>query len=320
MDDYGYYGGAEPAWLIASLLAFSFFLFVFALAAYIVNAIFLMKLLKNAGHRTPIAAWVPIWNTVALMQIGGIKQPWIWALIFVGGSLVAGMIPYIGFFISLGILVAAIIVTIYLAKGVQAGVGKESTGGIVLAVLLPIIWVIWISLASDKSNYDREAAIREGSKMPWNWFGESDLYEPFGVTAPAAAGSYQQPQGYAPPQGGYAPAPQPPQSYGPPAPAYAPPVAPEAPVAPAPAVPTYEPPVEETASQDEISNGESWKDDSAAPATSAYTPPVAPGSENAADESAPEVTTTPPAPPRPSIPHLPRSREELEEGDGNRII
>ena len=308
--DYEYYGsGAEVAGLLAVLAAFGFFMFIFAVAAYVVNAIFLMKLLKNAGHKNPVAAWVPIWNTVSLMQIGGIKQPWIWALIFVGGSLVAGMIPYVGFILSLGILVAAVIVTIYLAKGVQAGVGHGSTGGIVLAVLLPIIWVIWISLASDKSRYDRDAAIREGSRMPWNWFGESDLYEPFGVSAPAAAyaGGYQQSApSYGQPQGFQAPAapPAPPAAPSYQQPTYGAPQPPQAPVAPA-AAP------------------EGWSE-TPQPPTSAFTPPAAPATEpegTADGADTPEVPTTPTAPPRFSAPLPPRSREDFEEGgEGNRTI
>lgn len=304
--DYEYYGsGAEVASLLAAVVVFGFFFFFIAVAAYVVKAIFLMKLLKNAGHKTPVAAWVPIWNTVSLMQIGGIKQPWIWALVFVGGSLVASMIPYVGFILSLGILVVAVIVTIYLAKGVQAGVGTGSTGGIVLAVLLPIIWVIWISLASDKSKYDRDAAIREGSQMPLNWFGDSDLYEPFGATAPAAAyaGGYQQPsQGYSQPQGFQAPAtPAPPAAPGYQQPTYAAPEPPQAPAAPA------------------ASGG--WSEP-AQPPTSAFTPPPAPAQPEAVqDESvAPELPTTPPAPPRFSAPLPPRSRDDFEDGGENRTI
>lgn len=304
--DYEYYGsGAEVASLLAVVVVFGFFFFIIAVAAYVVKAIFLMKLLKNAGHKTPVAAWVPIWNTVSLMQIGGIKQPWIWALVFVGGSVVASMIPYVGFILSLGILVAAVMVTIYLAKGVQAGVGTGSTGGIVLAVLLPIVWVIWMALASDKREYDRDAAIREGSRMPWNWFGESDLYEPFGATAPAAAyaGGYQQPsQGYSQPQGFQAPAAAaPPAAAGYQQPTYAAPEPPQAPAAPA--------------------APQRWSE-TPQPPTSAFTPPPAPAQPEAVqDESvAPELPTTPPAPPRFSAPLPPRSSDDFEDGGENRTI
>lgn len=193
VDKLDYYSesGLGVDGLLAALATFGLFVFAFAVAVYVVNAIFLMKLLKNSGHKTPAAAWVPIWNTVSLMQVGGIKRPWIWALIFFGGNVVAGMIPYVGFIISLAILVAVVTVTIYLVKGVQAGVGTGSTGGIVLAILFPLIWVIWMAVASGKSKYDRDAAIREGSQMPFNWFGESDLYEPFGVSAPAAPSQHR---------------------------------------------------------------------------------------------------------------------------------
>ena len=214
--DYGYeyYGGSGVE--TAIVLGILFFSFLFAVVLYVINAIFLMKLLKNAGHKTPIAAWVPLWNTVSLMELGGIRQPWIWALIFFAGSAIGGAIPVVGVVLSLAVMVAAIIVTVYLAKGVQAALGIDSVGGIVLAVLLPVIWVIWMAIASGKvQRYNVEAAVAQGASMPINWVGNSDVYAPFGLNAPAYAQGHQgyQSQGYQAPQAqGYA-APQPNDPY-----------------------------------------------------------------------------------------------------------
>ena len=165
-----------------------------------------MKLLKNAGHKTPVSAWIPIWSTNSLLEIGGIKQPWIWTLLIIVGSSIGNMIPVLGVFIAIAAMVIAVILTIYMAKGVQAGVGTGSTGGIVLAVLVPIAWIIWMAIASGKTAYNKEAAIAQGSTMPMNWFGESDLYAPFGVVnypqhnAPQNPYGGTQSQQYAPPQ------------------------------------------------------------------------------------------------------------------------
>lgn len=189
--EYEYYGdGSSAAALIALLMAFFAVFSIFAVAAYVVTSIFLMKLFRNAGHKTPGSAWVPVWNTASLFEIGGIRKPWAWVLVLYAGSFVSGLIPVIGSILSFGLIALAVVLTIYLAKGVQAGVGTGGTGGIVLAVLLPIVWIIWMAMASDKAPYNREAAIAEGAAMPMNWFGDSDPYAPFGVGT--ASPSYQQ--------------------------------------------------------------------------------------------------------------------------------
>lgn len=248
-DNYNYapgYTGAEDTVGLAFLGALAVFTVFFVVIFYVVNAIFLMKLLKNAGHRAPGSAWVPIWNQVSLAEIGGIKQPWIWMLIIFAGSFVAGLIPVIGFILSLVLLAASIILMVYIAKGVQAGLGIDSIGGIVLAVVVPLAWIIWMAIASGKRNYDKNAALQEGATFPMNWFGESDRLAPFGASSnfysysqqnnggtPSPA--WQQPQGkqpYSAPgaQGSWNPSTPPQQGYEQAqAPTYQPPQAPEAP-------------------------------------------------------------------------------------------
>jgi len=165
---------------------------LFAVIYYVVNAIFLMKLLKNSGHRSPAAAWVPFWNQAALTELGGIRKPWIWVLVLFGVNILAGLIPVVGFLLSLAGLAAAIVLMVYIAKGVQAGLGINSTGGLVLAVIVPLAWIIWMSIASGKRKYNLGAALSEGDRFPMNWFGESDRLAPFG--APVAGNSYGQSQ------------------------------------------------------------------------------------------------------------------------------
>lgn len=237
--DYDYYHGGDAA-LLAALAGFTLILLLFAVASYVVMGIFLMKLLKNAGHRIPVSAWVPLWNTVSLMEIGGIKQPWIWTAILFGGSLIGSAIPFVGPIITLGIYILAVILTIYLAKGVQGALGLNSVGGIILAVLVPVVWVVWMAVRSDKNSFDREVALAQGGAMPMNWFGESDRHAPFDWIEP----SYQ-PTGYAQSQpdfhSGY-----PAKEY--PAPGYTEPTYPEAPVAPAQQPTTSAEPTEPTPS------------------------------------------------------------------------
>lgn len=205
--NYGYNGGGggEDAAFLAIFGAFMFVGFLLAVVIYVVTAIFLMKLLRNAGHKSPAAAWVPLWNQVALFEIAGIKQPWAWVGVIFGASIISNFIPLVGIVISLAILAASIVLSVYMAKGVQAGLGINSVGGIVLAVLVPLAWIIWMSVASGKRKYDRNAALMEGGSLPMNWFGENDRLAPFGVAGTPAYGAYSQSQQY----GGSAP-----QNYG----------------------------------------------------------------------------------------------------------
>lgn len=164
------------------LFATGFILFMLAFAAvfYVINAIFLMKLLKNAGHKNPVAAWVPLWNTVTLFEVAGIKGPWIWVAIFFASGLVSG-IPVLGSIIAIGVLVISIILTIWMAKGVHAGLGFESVGGIVLAIFLPFIWLIWVALKSDSVPYNLNAAISNGNTLPIDWFKGGNPYQSFNL-------------------------------------------------------------------------------------------------------------------------------------------
>lgn len=197
----GYYdsGNVDPG-ALAALAAFGVFFLLLAVALYAVNAIFLTKILKNAGHKSPIAAWVPVWNMAALMDVGGIKQPWIWTLVIFAGSVIGGSIPGIGFILSLAVFVASVIVTIWLARGLQGALRTGGTGGIVLAVLVPIAWVIWMGVVSGRNRYDRGTALREGDSMPMNWFGSGDRNASF--PGEAAQGSWNANPGYGnqPPQ------------------------------------------------------------------------------------------------------------------------
>jgi len=207
MSTYGGYGGGEDAAFLAALAFLGLFGLLVGLAVYAINAIFLMKILKNAGHKNPVAAaWVPIWNTASLMEVGGIKQPWIWTAIIFGGSFLGSLIPGVGFIVSLAVFVVTVIVTIWLAKGLQAALRTGGTGGIVLAVLLPVVWVIWMGVVSGRERYDRSAALREGGTMPMNWFGDGDRNGSFpnepSYAQPAQSGfqTAPEPQQYQAPQ------------------------------------------------------------------------------------------------------------------------
>lgn len=167
-------GGVDEGTL-AVLGFFAVFVLLIAAALYVVQAIFLSKILKNADHKSPVAgAWVPIWNTASLLQVGGIKQAWAWTAVLLVGGLLGSHIPFLGPVISIAMIVLGVLLYIWLAKGLQAALRTGGTGGIVLAVLLPFVWIIWMGVVSGRNRYDRESAFLAGGELPINWFGEGD--------------------------------------------------------------------------------------------------------------------------------------------------
>ena len=311
------YGGDAAA--LGALLVFGAFALLIGLALYAVQAIFQTKILRNAGYSNPVAgAWVPVWNLASLLQVGGIKQAWRWTLIVIGLNILGSAIPGVGIIFSLAVVVLMVILYIWLAKGLQAALRTGGTGGIVLAVLVPFAWIIWMGIVSGRERYDRTAALREGGAMPMDWLGSDDRNAPFPgepaeghwdtrandgegpvYGAPAASqGSWNgQPAG---PQ-----APQPAPGYGAPqSPQAQPPVyggpqqaAPSAPAAyPYPSVPPR---------QDPEQGGFSL-------------PPVVRPEESRDAQDVPPIPT-PPAPPRYSAP-LPPQEAAKDGPDGNRTV
>ncbi|HRJ06135.1 MAG TPA: DUF5684 domain-containing protein [Candidatus Saccharibacteria bacterium] len=137
-DGYYYYsqndynGTLDPAVATAIMLGTLFF----AIVAYVVTAIFLSMVFKKAGVEG-WKAWVPVYNTWVLLELGD-KPGWI-SLLSLGG-----IIPFVGFIPA---IVAAVF--IYMAMytvGLKFG---KSGAFVLLAIFLPLVWVIW--LAVDKT-------------------------------------------------------------------------------------------------------------------------------------------------------------------------
>lgn len=163
-------GGEDFGGLLLLLGGLLLIFSVFLVAIYIVGAIFQMRLMKAAGHRTPGAAWVPIWSTAALLETAGLRGPWPWVGVLFGASFLGGLIPYVGILVTIATSVISVMLFIWAAKGIQAGTGLDSTGGIVLAVFMPLIWLIWMGVRAPKTGYDREAAIAAAGTFPIRWF------------------------------------------------------------------------------------------------------------------------------------------------------
>lgn len=221
-DDYG-------AGYAGLLLAYSFVIFLVAIAAYVLSSFFLMKIFQKAGVQGAWRAWVPVYNIMVFFKLGDLS-PWL-VLYGLGGALLLSWIG-IGFIFSLALGVFSVMAA--------WRVGLKLQKDAVWTVLYFFLSIVWMGiLAFDKSRWNANIA-----PAPWaanGFLGDRTVWD--GVPAQSAAvapGYGAAPQGYAPPAQGYAP--PAPQGYAPPAqPGYAPPAAPAAPVTGAPATPPAPP-------------------------------------------------------------------------------
>jgi hypothetical protein len=225
---YDYPDGAALA-LYAGL---AIFWFIFAIGAYILSSIFLMKIFEKAGVQGKWRAWVPVYNFMVFSKLGDLS-PWL-ILIAIGASIVLGWIPVIGSIVG----IAAFVVTLLAAWRVGLKLQKEAVW-LILYFFLSIVWLGILGFDKSRWNTAIPAA-------PWAGNGFlSDRTVWAGIPSQAPAGGYpvnpatQPAPGAYPPPAGYEP-PAPPAGYEPPA-GYTPPPAAAAPPAAAPQPPTTPP-------------------------------------------------------------------------------
>lgn len=130
--DYGttsYVSNASDAETSAIIAGLTVFYVIVAIAAYIFTAIFLSKIFKKAAIPSWIA-WVPIYNTWKILEIGGQKGFWAPLL----------LVPIVNY-VSIVFLVIA-------QYNIGLKLGK-SGAFVVLGIFLPVVWYVW--LAVDKS-------------------------------------------------------------------------------------------------------------------------------------------------------------------------
>lgn len=120
-----------------------FGLLIFA-AFYVVGALFLSKIFKKAGVPSWIA-WVPFYNMWKLLEIGG--QQGFWAVL--------SIIPVVNYVAAVFMFIAA--------YHVGKKLGKDGTF-VLLAIFLPLIWVIW--LGADKSKWNEAGSTARSLHKP----------------------------------------------------------------------------------------------------------------------------------------------------------
>lgn len=122
---------------LAGLALFGLFLvfvLIFALIFYGISAFLLGRIFKKAGEPQWIA-WVPVYNTWKILELGG--QQGFWAIL--------GFIPFVN--------IIALIYLYIAMYNIGKKLGKEDWF-VLLAIFVPIIWMIW--LGYDDSKWPKE--------------------------------------------------------------------------------------------------------------------------------------------------------------------
>ena len=134
---YQYGPTATDAAVAASVLATLMLVtLIFSIGAYVIMALGLMRIFKKAGVEGWIA-WVPFYNNWKLLEIGG--QQGFWAVL--------AIIPFVNIVSAIFIIIAMYHVGLKLGK---SGVF------VLLAIFLPLIWVLILGFDSSKWQ-DKEA-------------------------------------------------------------------------------------------------------------------------------------------------------------------
>lgn len=120
------------------------FLFIIAIISYAIGAWLLGRVFKKAGE-PQWAAWVPIYNTWKLLEIGG--QQGFWAVL--------ALIPFVNI-VSL--------IFMYIAMyNIGKTLGKEDWF-VLLAIFLPIVWLIWLGFDDSKWPSGKKSAVKTTEK------------------------------------------------------------------------------------------------------------------------------------------------------------
>lgn len=145
---------------------------IFTVVAWVVFSACMTPIASRAGFAHPVLeAWTPLRNLVLPFQLAGFVGAWKWAGIVLVAWLVSIpllFVPVAGFVLPLLIGVFTLVGSFFMALGLQAGLGLRSANGgfvpgAVLLILLPPVWLIWMSVRSRKvDGYDYASAHRYG--------------------------------------------------------------------------------------------------------------------------------------------------------------
>lgn len=123
---------ADVAAASAMLIGMMVFVLIGAVIGYVINSLLLSRLFKKAGVEQ-WKAWVPVYNVWVMLELGG-QKGW-WAILM--------LIPVVN--------IVALVFYFIAAYHIGLKLGKEGVF-VLLAIFLPIVWLIW--LAFDKSTWN----------------------------------------------------------------------------------------------------------------------------------------------------------------------
>jgi hypothetical protein len=131
---------ATPDSATSAGIAIFFLLFMFAtiVISYAITSFLLSRIFKKAGVES-WKAWVPVYNSWILLELGGQKGYWA----------VLALIPVVN--------IASVIFMFIAMYHIGLNFGKEGVF-VLLAIFLPIVWCIW--LAFDNSTWKGPRALK----------------------------------------------------------------------------------------------------------------------------------------------------------------
>lgn len=140
---------AESAAALAAVTLVTFIIMLFVgIVAYVISSFFLSRIFKKAGVEA-WKAWVPVYNTWVLLELGDQKGYWA----------VLAFIP------PLGLVTLVFVIMAEYKIGLK--LGKEGSF-VLLAIFFQIVWLIWLAL--DKSTWEGKpapvAATANGAPVP----------------------------------------------------------------------------------------------------------------------------------------------------------
>lgn len=137
---------ADPAVTAAIVAVFFTFLLFILIASYAVSAFLLGRLFKKADVSQWIA-WVPVYNTWKLLELGG--QQGFWAIL--------ALIPFVSF--------VSLIFTYIAMFNIGKKLGKDDWF-VLLAIFVPIVWLIWLGFDDSKWPTKKKLSSKAPVKAP----------------------------------------------------------------------------------------------------------------------------------------------------------
>lgn len=111
-------------------LAFVVFYILFAIAGYVISSFLLSRIFKKAGVEA-WKAWVPLYNYWIMLELGG--QKGFWAILL--------LVPIVNI-----VSVVFLVIAMY---QIGLNLGKEGWF-VLLAIFLPLVWLIWLAFDDSK--------------------------------------------------------------------------------------------------------------------------------------------------------------------------